>query len=92
MSDDSIYMLNVLWFKPDGGADRYKEYLKAAGPISAKHGGNKLDSYVPETAIIGQFDADLVFVVEKRFSAEITVFDGAPTRLAKRSGLSGPFS
>jgi len=64
MSDQPIYMLNVLWFKPEGGGERYKEYLKAAGPVSAKYGGKMLTAYVPEAAIIGELDADLVFVVE----------------------------
>ena len=61
---EPIYMLNVLWFKPEGGTKRYNEYLRAAGPIVAKYGGKKLSSYLPEEAIIGEFDADLVFVVE----------------------------
>ena len=64
MSDEPIYMLNVLWFRPETGARRYKEYLAAAAPISARYGARKLDSYVPERSIIGEFDADLVFVVE----------------------------
>jgi len=64
MSDGPIYMLNVLSFKPDGGEDRYKDYLRAASPILARYGGRKLDSFVPETAIIGEFDADLIFFVE----------------------------
>lgn len=64
MSDERIYMLNVLWFKPDGGAERYREYLQAVGPISTRYGGKKLDSYIPEQAIIGELDADLIFIVE----------------------------
>lgn len=64
MSDPSIYMLNVLWFNPDGGIERYKEYLEAAEPIVARYGGKKLDSYLPEQVMIGEFDADLLFVVE----------------------------
>jgi len=57
-------MLNALWFKPDGGAERYTEYLKAAGPLVAKHGGKPRPRYIPEQALIGEFDADLVFFVE----------------------------
>ena len=64
MGDQPIYMLNVLWFDPDGGRERYGAYLKAAAPIVAKFGGKKLDSYLPEQALIGEFDADLLFVVE----------------------------
>lgn len=57
-------MLNVLWFKADGGAEKYIEYLRAAGPFVAKHGGKLDGMYVPEADIIGHFDADLVFFVE----------------------------
>ncbi len=65
MSDDQpIYMLNALWYKPDGGAEKYQEYLKAAGPIMVKHGGKQLDSYIPEKSLIGEFDADLLFTVQ----------------------------
>jgi uncharacterized protein (DUF1330 family) len=58
-------MLNVLWFKPDGGAEKYNEYLQAAGPFVAKHGGKSTGAYVPEANLIGKFDADLVFIVER---------------------------
>ncbi|MEZ6073913.1 MAG: DUF1330 domain-containing protein [Pirellulales bacterium] len=64
MPDEPVYMLNVLWFQPNGGRERYREYLRAAAPIVARFGGKKLDSYVPVEAVIGTFDADLVFTVE----------------------------
>ena len=73
--DERFFMLNVLWFKPDGGAEKYDEYLEAAGPFVAKHGGKSTGAYVPEHNIIGEFDADLVFFVEwtdpKAFAAFI---------------------
>jgi uncharacterized protein (DUF1330 family) len=62
--DERLFMLNALWFKPDGGAEKYNEYLQAAGPFVAKHGGKSAGAYVPEVNIIGKFDADLVFFVE----------------------------
>ena len=62
--DERFFMLNVLWFKPDGGAEKYDEYLQAAGPFVAKHGGKSDGAYVPEANIIGKFDADLIFFVE----------------------------
>jgi uncharacterized protein (DUF1330 family) len=62
--DESFHMFNALWFKADGGAAKYTEYLQAAGPFVAKHGGKSDASYLPEQAIIGEFDADLVFLVE----------------------------
>ena len=62
--DEQLYMLNVLWFKQEGGAEKYQEYLRAAGPYVAKHGGKSDGAYVPNANIIGEFDADLVFFVE----------------------------
>lgn len=44
--------------------ERYREYMRAAGPIVARHGARKLDSCIPEEAIIGEFDADPLVVVE----------------------------
>ena len=63
-SDDRVFMLNVLWFKEDGGAEKYAEYIAAASPFVAKHGGKSTGAYIPEAALIGEFDADLFFVVE----------------------------
>lgn len=63
-TDESFYMFNALWFKEDGGAAKYAEYLQAAGPFVEKHGGKSDDSYAPGQEMIGKFDADLVFLVE----------------------------
>ena len=60
---EKVYMLNALWFKPDGGAEKYREYMAAVAPFVLKYGGQKLDAYTPVQAIIGDFDADLVFFV-----------------------------
>jgi len=62
--DERFFMFNALWFKPDGGAEKYSEYLKAAGPFAAKHGAKRDGAYVPQANIIGKFDADLMFFVE----------------------------
>ena len=65
MSDNRAFaMLNALWFKPEGGRERYYEYLKATGPISARYGAVSTSRYLPEHALIGEFDADMVFFVE----------------------------
>ena len=65
MTDEvPIYMLNALWFQPDNGRKRYHEYLRAVAPLVQKYGGKKLSSYVPDAALIGELDADLVFLVE----------------------------
>jgi uncharacterized protein (DUF1330 family) len=61
---EPFYMFNALWFREDGGAQKYSEYLQAAGPFVSKHGGKVNDTYAPEQALIGEFDADLVFLVE----------------------------
>ena len=63
-NDEKVYMLNALWFLPEGGKEKYKEYLRAAGPIVQKYGARKLQSFYPVEAIIGEFDPDLLFVVE----------------------------
>lgn len=64
MSDKRVYMLNALWFKPDGGRKRYRKYLKKIMPMVEAVGGRKLKSFVPERALIGEFDADLVFFIQ----------------------------
>lgn len=64
MKDQRIYMLNALWFRADGGEQRYREYLKVVSPLIEAVGGRRLKSFAPDRALIGEFDADLVFFVE----------------------------
>ena len=64
MSDQSIVMFNALWFKQDGGRELYAKYIDAAKPFIEAVGGKKLDDYEPDRAVIGEFDADLVFFVQ----------------------------
>jgi uncharacterized protein (DUF1330 family) len=61
---ERVYMLNVLWFKEDGGAEKYAEYAAAASPFVDELGGRLVESYTPEGALIGEWDPDLFFVVE----------------------------
>ena len=61
---EKVCMLNVLWFKEDGGAQKYAEYAAAAAPYVAELGGRMIESYAPQEALIGSWDADLFFVVE----------------------------
>ena len=61
---DKIYMLNALWFKADGGEDRYREYLKVVTPLISKVGGKRLRSLTTTRALVGEFDPDLIFFVE----------------------------
>lgn len=74
IKSERFFMLNALWFKEDGGAEKYNEYLAAAGPFVAKHGGIGHDAYAPEANIIGSFDADLVFFVEWPNEKAFTTF------------------
>ena len=37
---EPIVMLNLLRFRPEGGRDRYLEYLNMAGPLVARYGAN----------------------------------------------------
>ncbi len=62
--DTSIYMLNAVWFKADGGEEQYRQYLKEIGPLIKRVGGRKLKSFVTDRVLIGEFDADLMFFVE----------------------------
>ncbi len=63
-ADTPILMFNALWFKPDGGEAKYRDYMAAAFPIVARHGGRKAAGGTPDKALIGTFDADLIFFVE----------------------------
>ena len=63
MSSSPVYFLSAVWFRSDGGARRYQAHLEMAWPIAMKYGCKKLDSYVPETVMFGEFDADLIMFV-----------------------------
>ncbi len=60
----AICMLNVLWFKPDGGAERYAEYGEAVMPLLNGVGAQML---FPTLAVVqtleGGFDPDLILLV-----------------------------
>ncbi len=59
-----VYMLNVLWFLPNGGKEKYLEYMRAVAPLVEEYGARKLKSFVPVESLIGECDADLIFIVE----------------------------
>lgn len=63
MADEPIYMLNALWFKADGGAEKYAEYLAGALPCVERVGGEMLRQFRPVEALQGDFDPDLTFVI-----------------------------
>lgn len=65
MDDDKPFlMFNALWLKPEGGRESYRRYLALAGPVLRRFGGRLVAGGEPRQAVIGQFDADLVFFVE----------------------------
>jgi len=61
---EKIYMLNALWFKKDGGAEKYAEYGAAAAPFVQALGGKMVDGYQPIQSLIGDWDPDVFFLVE----------------------------
>ncbi len=64
MSEERVYMLNALWFKKDGGAEKYAEYAAAAAPFVAALGGRLMEGYEPQDSLIGNWDPDLFFITE----------------------------
>lgn len=61
---DRIYILNAVWFNPNGGAQRYRQYLEAASPIAEKYGARRVEALIPVEVIQGDFHPDYLFVVE----------------------------
>jgi uncharacterized protein (DUF1330 family) len=59
-----VLMLNLLAFKPDGGRERYSEYLEAAAPFFEKAGGRLLQAGDPAPVMIGEQSWDLMVLVE----------------------------
>ena len=62
--NEPIYMLNALWFKPDGGKEKYLEYGAAARPLLKEAGAEVMDNYAPEKSLIGDWDPDVFFLVK----------------------------
>lgn len=63
MAEESVFMLNVLWFK-ENGAEAYAKYAAAAGPIVSALGGKRIFGFTPTETLIGDWQPDLLFVVE----------------------------
>ena len=58
-----VVMLNLLRFKPDGGAERYAEYGAAAAPFLAEVGGEVIFAGRPGELLIGREPWDLMLLV-----------------------------
>jgi uncharacterized protein (DUF1330 family) len=52
--DKPITMLNLLRFKPDGGRERYFEYLGMAGPLVARYGAQIVFTGLGMTALAAE--------------------------------------
>ena len=62
--DGPVVMLNLLAFKPDGGAERYAEYAVAVAPLLERVGGRVLFAGLAGEAVIGDERWDLVALAE----------------------------
>ncbi len=62
-SEGPVYMLNLLEFLPDGGAERYGEYGAAVAPLLEKAGGKPVFAGRPAEHLIGEGSWDMVLVV-----------------------------
>jgi uncharacterized protein (DUF1330 family) len=63
-SEGPVQMLNLLDFKPGGGAERYGEYGAAVAPLLERAGAHIVYSGASNGAMIGPSSWDLVAVVE----------------------------
>jgi uncharacterized protein (DUF1330 family) len=62
-SEGPVYMLNLLEFVPEGGAERYAEYGTAVAPLFEKAGGKPIFAGRPAEHLIGDGSWDMVLVV-----------------------------
>jgi uncharacterized protein (DUF1330 family) len=63
-SEGPVFMLNLLEFLPDGGAERYAEYGTAVAPILEGIGGRPVFAGRPAESLIGEGSWDLMVLVE----------------------------
>ena len=61
--DGPVYMLNLLEFRPDGGAERYAEYGEAVAPLFARAGGSPIFAGRTSESLIGEGEWDLMVLV-----------------------------
>jgi uncharacterized protein (DUF1330 family) len=62
-ADGPVFMLNLLEFQPDGGAERYGEYGEAVAPLFAHAGGKPIFAGRPAESLIGEGSWDLMVLV-----------------------------
>jgi len=64
LPDGPIVMVNLLKFKPDGGAEEYAKYAQKVRPILQNLGARFLFSGSAKVCLIGTGDWDMVALVE----------------------------
>lgn len=70
-----VVMLNLLRFRPDGGRDRYREYLDMAGPVVARHGAEIVFAGDGLTALAAEPGQEWDAVVLVRYPSRQTLLD-----------------
>ena len=76
--DKPFLMFNALWFKPEGGWEGYRRYMELAAPLLKEYSARASKAGRPGRAILGSFDADLVFFVEYPDWNTFLAFTGVP--------------
>jgi uncharacterized protein (DUF1330 family) len=61
--DGPVFMLNLLEFRPAGGAERYAEYSEAVAPLLERAGGRAIFAGRPAEHLIGEGSWDLMILV-----------------------------
>jgi hypothetical protein len=59
-ADGPVFMLNLLEFEPEGGAERYAEYGEAVAPLFARAGGKPIFAGRLSESLIGEGSWDLM--------------------------------
>lgn len=62
-SEGPVYMLNLLEFASDGGAERYAEYGAAVAPLFERAGGQAIFAGRPTEHLIGDGSWDMMLLV-----------------------------
>lgn len=91
--DGPIVMVNLLKFKPDGGAEHYAKYAQAVQPILKKIGARILFSGQCKTTLLGGAFWDAVALVEYANKMDLVKMAQSPEYQAihhhREAGLEG---
>ena len=64
LPDGPVLMVNLLKFRPDGGAEEYAKYIVGVRPVLQEFGARILISGEAATCLIGNGDWDMIALVE----------------------------